>query len=175
MPLVRYCVAMSIDGFIAPQDGSIDWLAAYSGGEGLADFIERFGGIVIGRDSFDMELSVNGWTYGHMPTALMTSRSTEDLPSGVAVFCGDIAPALSWLEANMTRGDVWLFGGGSTASRFLDAGAIDQIELAIIPVALGAGRPVFGAASRPAGLELIDSSVGRNGVTTLTYRMTGAR
>lgn len=144
MPLVRYQVAVSIDGFIGPEDGSVDWLEGSAGGSEFLEFLKTVGGIVMGRASFELSLSFGPWDW-NQPTIVMTSRPFSDpLPHGVEAFNGDPSAALEQLRPKMSGGDIWLFGGGVTAGQFLDAGLIDRLELAVIPVALGRGMPLFG-------------------------------
>ncbi|HWA31700.1 MAG TPA: dihydrofolate reductase family protein [Rhizomicrobium sp.] len=144
MPLVRYQVAVSIDGFIGPEDGSVGWLEGTAGGDEFFAFLKTIGGIVMGRASFELSLSFGPWDWTQ-PSIVMTSRPFADpLPAGVEAFNGDPAAALERLRPKMKGGDIWLFGGGVTAGQFLDAGLIDRLELAVIPVALGKGMPLFG-------------------------------
>lgn len=158
-PRVRYSVAMSIDGFIAPPDGSVDWLTGSSGGSGYFDFIRAIGGIVMGRDTFETELGFGPWGYDELPVMVMTHRPIEDRPGGVLTASGDPSPALAALKAQVKQGDIWLCGGGVVAGAFLDAGLIDQVEVTTIPVALGAGRSLFAGAAGLRRLTLTDSHV----------------
>ena len=146
MPLVRYQVAVSIDGFIGPEDGSVGWLEGTAGGDEFFAFLKTIGGIVMGRASFELSLSFGPWDW-KQPTVVLTSRPfVEALPEGVEAFNGSPAAALDRLRAKMTGGDIWLFGGGVTAGQFVDADLIDRLELAVIPVVLGRGLPLFGNA-----------------------------
>ncbi len=110
-PLVRYQVAVSIDGFIAPEDGGIEWLEGHAGGDGFEAFLKTIGGIVMGRASFEQNLTFGPWNW-EQPTVVMSSRPfAEPLPKGVETCAGEPARALELLRARMTGGDVWLFGG----------------------------------------------------------------
>lgn len=142
MHLVRYQVAVSIDGFIAPKDGSADWLNPYGkiAGEFMATWMKQIGGVISGRATYDQA----GGMWGKTPALLMTSRPLAKAPKSVIV-ATDEAGGLEQLKARVTEGDIWLFGGGVTAGRFLKAGLIDLVEAAVVPVALGEGRPLFGA------------------------------
>ncbi len=145
-PRVRYQVAVSIDGFLAPEDGSIGWLEGTAGEAELLEFLKTIGGIVMGRASFELSLSLGPWDW-RQPTTVMTSRPFADpLPEGVEAFNGEPSAALERLRSRMTGGDIWLFGGGVTAGRFLEAGLVDRLELAVVPVVLGRGMPLFGNA-----------------------------
>jgi dihydrofolate reductase len=156
-PLIRYNVAQSLDGYIAPLDGSVDWLSGSSGGSSYTDFIQTIGGIVMGRAGFETELSFGPWGYGHLPVLVMTKRALGDPPQGVVTAAGDPRPALAALKARVSRGDIWLYGGGLVAGVFLDAGLIDRIEVTTLPVVLGAGRGLFAGAKTTQRLTLVES------------------
>ena len=76
MHLVRYHVAVSLDGFIAPADGSTEWLEPY--GKVAMGFIspwmKQIGGIIVGRVTYDQAIGRGGWMWGKTPALVMTSR-----------------------------------------------------------------------------------------------------
>lgn len=151
MHLVRYHLAISLDGFIAPTDGSHTWLDPYGSlsGSFMKKWVKQIGGLITGRATYDTAIGFGGWMFGDMPAVLMTNRPPEDLPKAIEVASGEPAPALARLRQRMgeagSEADIWLFGGGVTAGRFLQAGLIDLIELAVIPVVLGEGKTLFSA------------------------------
>lgn len=175
MHLVRYHLAISIDGFIAPKDGSADWLSPY--GKVAMDFIgpwmKNIGGIIVGRTSYDQAREAGWWQYEDIPALVMTSRPLG--VSGDLLVSNDPAEGLERLKAKMdtSKGngrDIWLFGGGVTGASFLKAGLIDLLELAVVPVVLGEGRPLFPDTSvqltfKPAGSQPIG-----DGVVVNSYR-----
>ena len=168
MPRVRYQVAVSLDGFIAPDDGSIDWLEDSSGSSEFAAFIETVGGIVMGRASFELNLSFGPWNW-EQPTVVMTSRPFDKpLPEGVVSCNGTPQEALALLAPRMTGGDIWLFGGAKTAARFLAADLIDSIELAVVPTALGSGLPLFDGASHARRFKIIRAEP-KDGLVMIDY------
>lgn len=172
---VRYQLAISLDGFIGPLDGSLDWLAPYEsiGSEILTPFMREVGGLVMGRLTYEQLLSHGPNPFGDLPTVVMTSNPT--LPIGVeAVICTNGPPAaLETLHSRMDDRDIWLFGGGRTASGFLDADLVDTIELTTVPVVLGAGKPLFPGAQRQRTFDLIDSRAGPAGTVTTRYARPG--
>ncbi len=182
MHFVRYQVAVSIDGFIAPRDGSADWLSPYGGiaGEFMATWMKQIGGVIVGRTSYDQD----GGMLGKMPVLVMTSRPLAKAPKSVIV-AADEGEGLAQLKARMPEGDIWLFGGGVTAGRFLRAGLVDLIEAAVVPVVLGEGRPLFGGApvqiifehtgSQPLGLGCVLNSYRKIEVTARRDRPSRSR
>lgn len=151
-PLVRYYVAVSLDGFIAPLDGSVEWFEQARAGDGpsgqpglgYAEFVEQIGGLILGRDTFETELGFGPWSYDAIPAVVMTHRPIPSPPSNVVAASGDPVTALEALKKRVQRGDIWLLGGGVLAGQLLDAGAIDTIEMSILPISLGSGRTLFG-------------------------------
>lgn len=189
MHLVRYHVAVSIDGFIAPKDGSADWLNPY--GKIAMGFIgpwmKQIGGIVVGRATYDQSVGMGGWMWGQTPALVMTSRPILKGPQTVESHNGDPAEGLARLRRRMSEQDletdIWLFGGGVTAGLFLKHNLIDLVELAVVPVALGEGRPLFAdaetqltfehAASQPIGMGCVVNSYRR--IEAATRRRAGRR
>ena len=177
MHLVRYHVAVSLDGFIAPMDGSTDWLDPY--GKVAMGFIgpwmKQIGGIIVGCATYDQSIGMGGWMWGKTPALVMTSRPIEQGPQTIHAHNGDPAAGLAKLRQRMSEQDletdIWLFGGGVTAGLFLKHNLIDLVELAVVPVALGEGRPLFSgvatqltfehASSQPIGMGCMVSSYRR--------------
>ena len=177
MHLVRYHVAVSLDGFIAPMDGSTDWLDPY--GKVAMGFIgpwmKQIGGIIVGRATYDQSIGMGGWMWGKTPALVMTSRPIEQGPQTIHAHNGDPAAGLAKLRQRMSEQDletdIWLFVGGVTADLFLKHNLIDLVELAVVPVALGEGRPLFSgvatqltfehASSQPIGMGCMVSSYRR--------------
>lgn len=190
MHLVRYHVAVSLDGFIAPPDGSAAWLEPY--GKVAMGFIgpwmQQIGGIVVGRATYDQAIGMGGWMWGKTPALVMTSRPVTQGPQTIDTHSGDPATGLARLRQRMTEQDldtdIWLFGGGVTAGLFLKHNLIDLVELAVVPVALGKGRPLFAdtetqltfehAAAQPIGMGVVVNSY-RRVLPAVTRRRTGSR
>src|ERR1051326_6497969 len=79
-------VGTSLDGFIARQNGALDFLEA-GGGEphGYEEFIASVDALVIGRHTFETVLSFGGWAYGTMPVFVLSSRPIPPAPPGAVV------------------------------------------------------------------------------------------
>jgi dihydrofolate reductase len=167
MHLVRYQVAVSIDGFIAPKDGDADWLDPYGkvAGDFMATWMKQIGGVISGRTTYDQA----GGMWGKTPALVMTSRPLAKAPKSTVV-AKDEAAGLAQLRTRIPDGDIWLFGGGVTAGRFLRAGLIDLIEAAVVPVALGEGRPLFAGGPMHITFEHVGSQSLGSGCVLNTYR-----
>jgi dihydrofolate reductase len=178
--LVRYHVGVSLDGFIAPKDGSTKWLEPYGkvGWGFMQTWVKQIGGVIMGRATYDhaaeMRAAGSPSVLGAWPALVMTSRPIDDLPKGIEASNGSPSAGVARLKARMERGDIWLFGGGVTAGRFLQDDAIDMIELAVIPVALGEGLPLFAGVSVQRTFEHVLSKPIGEGCFVNTWRKVGA-
>jgi dihydrofolate reductase len=158
---------MSLDGFISPLDGSTAWLSSSSGGEEYANFVAGIGGIIMGRRGYETELTFGAWGYGHLPVVVVTRGTIAGLPEGVEL-AGNPMSALMVLKANMRKGDIWLYGGGTVAGSFLDEELIDRVEVTMLPVVLGTGRSLFSGAHGIHKLQLLEHRT-ESGVITNTF------
>jgi dihydrofolate reductase len=153
MPSVYYC-ATSLDGYIAESDDNIDWLTGYEpaplgpdvepvGPEfpGSYDaFYEGVGGMVSGSVTYEWVLEhTDEWPYDDKPFWVLTSRELS-VPEGRDVrFNGSLDEMLA------SAGDrkLWIVGGGGVANQFAEAGLLDEVIVTVVPVVLGAGKPLF--------------------------------
>jgi len=177
-PRFRVYIAASADGYIADPGGSVAWLDAYPGVEyGYDDFIRSVGTVVMGRASYDLARSFGDWPYPDQRCIVLTRRLPEPPPAGahVAFRSGDVGALAAELRAMEPAaapgGDVWVMGGGRVIRQFLDAGALDTLEIYVIPLLLGGGIPLFPPGPGH-GLTLRGAQGFASGVVRLEY---GAR
>jgi dihydrofolate reductase len=154
----QYYTATSIDGFIADAENSLDWLfEAAGGGDGKDDRFDRFfagvGAMAMGATTYEWVVAheqllehPERWSsfYGDTPCWVFTHRNLPPIPGAALSFVqGEVELVhRAMVEAAGGR-NVWLVGGGELVGRFADAGLLDEIHLAIAPVALGAGAPLL--------------------------------
>ncbi|PKH22814.1 dihydrofolate reductase [Enterobacterales bacterium CwR94] len=154
MSKLIYYVAASMDGYIATQQGQLDWLENFPLGEEATaydDFYQGIGAVIIGAETYNwiMENTPDDWPYQNIPAFIMTHRTLPILAGLNITLTGDDAKSLAEKAKCAAGGkDVWLVGGGKTAASFADAGELQQIMLTTIPVFLGTGIPVLPANSR---------------------------
>lgn len=169
---LRYQVAVSLDGFIAGPNGEYDWIVM----DPAIDFgalFKEFDTAVMGRKTY--EVMTAGGGHGAMP-GLDVVVFSRTLPAaahrGVRILNDDPAEVVSALKAKPGR-DIWLYGGGALFRSLLDAGLVDTVELAVVPVLLGAGIPLLppGAATK---LTLSDQkTLPASGIVVLSYSIPG--
>lgn len=169
-PQFRAYMAVSVDGYIARADGSVDWLHDYDPVEfGYNDFYAGLGHIVMGRASYEQARALSpDWPYADKPCTVVTSQALPDMPSGVRTHSADFAALAHDLRRTTPSGDIWLFGGAQLWAGFLAAGAVDRFELYVIPILLGQGMPLLPAA-QDARLALHESEALTRGVMKLVY------
>ena len=168
---LRYQVAVSLDGFIAGPNGEYDWIVM----DPTVDFaalFKEFDTAVMGRKTYDVLTGQGG--DGAMP-GLDVVVFSRTLPAtarpGVRIFNDDPCEIVAALKAKPGR-DIWLYGGGTLFRALLDAGLVDTVEVAVVPVLLGAGVPLLppGATTK---LVLADQKTLPSGIVALSYSVPG--
>ncbi len=152
MTRTTFYTAMTLDGFIADEHDSLDWLFVQDQDEkgplNYDDFIKDIGAIVMGSTTYEWvvaHLAESGekWPYA-MPAWVVTHRELQALEGADIRFAqGDVAAIHDEMVAAAGDQDVWVVGGGDLAAQFAEAGRLDQLICYIAPVTLGAGRPLF--------------------------------
>ena len=169
---VRYQVAVSLDGFIAGPNGEHDWIVMDPAIDFAALFSE-FDTAVMGRKTYEVLTAQGG--HGALP-GLEVVVFSRTLPAathpGVRIVNDDPREVVTALKAKPGR-DIWLYGGGDFFRSLLNAGLVDTVEVAVIPVLLGSGIPLLppGAATK---LMLADQkTLPASGIVALSYSIPG--
>lgn len=169
-------IAVSLDGYIARQDGDIDWLLQRDDpteDHGYTAFIADKEWIVMGRGSYEKVLTFKEWPYDR--PVLVLSRQLADTPVPEAlkgkVQFSLLTPkdVLNDLTAqNVQR--VYL-DGGQVIQSFLREGLVADMVITTVPVLLGSGKPLFGSLSRDINLTLLSSRSFPSGLVQSHYRL----
>lgn len=171
---IRVYIAVSLDGFIARLDGSIDWLVNHPVPEGqdfgFAEFFESVDALVMGSGTFEMARSFGMWPYGKKPVVVMSHR-TLDL-SGLEQYpveLVDLSPA-SLLALLDSRGlhEIYV-DGGKVIQSFLREGLIDELTITRLPLLIGTGLPLFGEVPADIVLTHARTQTFENGFVQSTY------
>jgi dihydrofolate reductase len=166
-------IASSLDGFLATDDDSLEWLFRYNdmdlGEHDYTLFIKRIRTVVMGRRTYDFIANDPApWSYGDQRVLVVTSRPI-DRPKGQLEVRSDVDALIAELRA-LKDGDIWMLGGGQLQMTFLEKGALDEIEIYVIPELLGGGRPLFPATGHRGSPTLISAQPLDRGCVRLHYR-----
>jgi dihydrofolate reductase len=158
-----YYTATTLDGFVADEAQTLDWLLTrevdQDGPMGYGPFIAGIGAIAMGATTYRwVRAHDDGWGYDQ-PCWVFT-HSPGQPPDGADVrfTAADVGAVHAELVAAAGDRDVWVVGGGVLAAQFAERGLLDEVVVSIAPVTLGAGRPVL-----PAHVELRTLEVAANG------------
>jgi len=164
-------IAVSLDGFIARSDGTIDWLGLVErAGEdyGYQHFHNSIDTVVIGRKTYDQVLGFDSWPYAGKRCVVMTHARPVSL-HGEEFFDGSAEELVGSLrEGGARRAYV---DGGMVIQQFVAAGLLSDMTISVIPVLLGEGIRLFGKTGRDVPLTLVRSKAFESGLVQLEYRV----
>jgi dihydrofolate reductase len=173
---LRYQVAVSLDGFIAGPKGEFDWIPMDPDID-FAALFGRFDALVMGRKTWEAVTAMHGGggsggAFG-METYVVSTKLAAKPPKGVTVIDHDVAKQIAALKSAKPSApgkELWLHGGGQLFASLLDAGLVDTVELAVIPIVLGGGIPVVAATKKRHALKLKEQRVyPKTGTALMTY------
>ena len=193
MTTVYYC-ACSLDGYISEADDSIDWLLSYEGtfedeaaeagpmgeGGGYESFYRGVRALVAGSATYEwildhLDAAGGGqWPYRGKPCWVLSSRDLR-LPEGEGVDVRIVNASVPELYREMAAaagdGVLWVVGGGNVASQFADEGLLDEVHVTVVPVVLGAGKPLFDRRLPGGPMQLTGTRAFTNGMVELRYEV----
>lgn len=166
-------LAISVDGYLADQQGGVDWLSGDGSqpdapGSYLA-FLETVDAIVMGWTTYHQlvtELSPNNWPYEGRPCYVVTHRQEAD-QENIFFWNGELTALTDKLKGEY-EGNVWICGGASVAGQLLEENRIDRLWLSIIPTVLGKGVRLFPELFQEIPLKLVATEQW-NGIVDLVY------
>lgn len=139
-------IAASLDGYIATEDDSLEWLFRVEGegDAGYAEFMETIDTVVMGRRTYDwvMDAEDGQFPYQGLASYVFTSAAHQDDPF-VKFTSQDISSFAKDLKAQPGK-DIWVIGGSSLLHGFLKEDLIDEWIISIAPTLIGKGIPLFG-------------------------------
>ncbi|MGE0591307.1 MAG: dihydrofolate reductase family protein [Vicinamibacterales bacterium] len=150
----QYFTATSLDGFIATEDDSLDWLFPLGdiNDTGYPDFIARVGALAMGSATYewmrrhgDTIASQTGspWPYTQ-PTWVFSTRTLPAIAGAAVSFVkGNVEPVHAAMRAAAGDKNIWIVGGGDLAGQFHDVGLLDEMLVQVGSVTLGSGKPLF--------------------------------
>jgi dihydrofolate reductase len=150
----QYYTASSLDGFIATEDHSLEWLfpLADLSDSGYPEFVAEVGALAMGSATYE-------WIVGNADKVAAETGSPWPYTQPVWVFTNRVLPVIEGSDIRFVKGDVrpvhdemsaaagerniWIVGGGEIAGQFHDAGLLDELIVQVGSVTLGRGKPLF--------------------------------
>lgn len=169
-PQISVYIAMSIDGYIARKDNSLDWLDRVGGFDedyGFKKHFESIDTLVIGRKTYEIATTVADPYPGKR--VIVLSKTLHAVKEGMELYSGSLIELVSKLHASGAR-HIWV-DGGNTISQFLALQMVDAMTLSIIPVVLGEGLPLFHIIPKEIPCRLISSHGYASGLVQLNYEV----
>jgi dihydrofolate reductase len=174
---IRARMSMSADGYVTTPSG---WPAltadpAFVSGQshGIREFLDGCEAALMGRTTFEPALTNERWPWPDLEVFVLASHRPEGTPDHVAVE-SDPARLLERLRAANRGGDVHLVGGPRTMEAFRAIGALDRLELVVLPVLFGAGMRLTEALSPDAGLTFESERALPGGSVEIVYAVDGS-
>ncbi|MCQ9384875.1 dihydrofolate reductase family protein [Brevibacterium moorei] len=151
-----FYTAATLNGFLASDDDSLDWLLRVPQDDVQGDmdaFFASVGALVMGSATYEWMLRQEDllahpakWAeiYGERPAFVFTTRSLPAIPgSGIRFVSGDVAEWFDLIARSAGDKDVWVMGGGALAGQFAAAGLLNRIIVTFAPATLTSGKPLF--------------------------------
>ncbi len=161
-------VAVSLDGFIEGPNGEYDWCTIdpdYS----FEEFFERLDTIFVGRKTYEMTAGMEGGPPGFPAfKEYVFSTTLDKVKEGATLIKGDTKTEVERIKKEKGK-DIWLFGGGELTTSLMNLGLVDELSLAVYPVILGGGKPLFHNIKDRIKLTLVNTETYSTGLVSLTY------
>jgi len=167
MRRIRYRVVMSLDGYIAGPNGEADWIPMDPDVDFDAIF-RQFDTALIGRKTFDAMVRARNTSLPGMKIFVFSTTLRPGGYPGIEIVSEGQAETVAFLRSQPGK-DIWLFGGGGLFQSLLNAGLVDTVEVAIVPVLLGGGIPLLPALARRTRLKLTSQKLCKTGILSLEY------
>ena len=178
-------IATSVDGFIAKEDGSVDWLHTAGNGDidmgdqadmGMNDYMSTVDCMIMGRKCMEMissmDLTPEQWPYGSTKIIALSNTITnapENLYGKVEMYSGDLLTLISNLENDGYKHAY--IDGGTTIQAFINLKLINELTITKAPVLLGEGKPLFGKTYKDIRLEKAETVVFPNDFIQIKYKI----
>lgn len=172
-------LAVTLDGFIEGKNGEIDW-CIMDEEMGFNDFLNQIDTIFYGRKSYDLwgeytpELedadAQKEMESIHAKKKYVFSKTQKGTNQKVVYINENILEEVEKIK-NQPGNDIWLYGGSSLITTFMNLGLVDEFRLSVHPVILGEGKPLFVDIKQRLNLKLVDTRRFSSGVVQLIYRL----
>ncbi|MDZ5606251.1 dihydrofolate reductase family protein [Bacillus pseudomycoides] len=175
-------LAVTLDGFIEGKNGEVDWCIMESE-MGFINFLNQIDTILYGRKSYDLwgqftpeiedtDAEKEIWGLIHSKEKYVFSRTQKGTDNKVIFINDNILEEVNKLK-NRPGKDIWLYGGASLITTFINLGLVDEFRLSVHPVILGEGKPLFIDIKQRLNLKMVNTRTFSSGVVQLIYHLNG--
>ncbi|MCM3763972.1 dihydrofolate reductase family protein [Neobacillus niacini] len=174
-------LAVTLDGFIEGKNGEVDWCIMDSDMM-FTDFLNQIDTILYGRKSYDLwgqfspktndATEKELWRLVHSKDKYVFSRTQTGM-NHKATFINDNIFEEVMILKNKPGKDIWLYGGASLITTFINLGLVDEFRLSVHPVILGEGKPLFNDIKQRLNVKLAQTKTFSSGVVQLIYHWNG--
>lgn len=180
----QFYTATSLDGFIATEDDSLDWLfqLGCANDTDYPAFIAGVGALAMGSATYE-------WILRHADKVAAETGSPWPYTQPAWIFSSRVLPSIAGVDIHFVKGDVrpthadmrkaagskniWIVGGGDLAGQFFDAGLLDELIVHVCSVTLGKGKPLFPRRVTGPPLRLVSVRQISSGFAELRYEVPG--
>jgi dihydrofolate reductase len=163
-------VAVSLDGLIEGPNGEYDWCFTDQD-YGMSDFFKRIDALFLGRKTYEMAQSMGENSAGFPKfKEYIFSTTLTAVKEGAVLIKKNIKEEVEKIKSEKGK-DIWLFGGAGLTTSLLNLGLVDELSLAVHPIILGGGKPLFSNINKRIHLKLVDSKTYSTGLVSLTYEL----
>lgn len=177
-------LAVTLDGFIEGPKGEVDW-CIMDPDMGFTDFLNSIDTILYGRKSYDLwgqyipdegvsDTEKEIWKLVHSKRKYVFSKTLTEIDGNATLIKGNLQHEVEKIKKEPGK-DIWLYGGASLVTTFINLGLIDEYRLSVHPVVLGSGKPLFIDMNQRIELNLINIRKFTSGVVQLCYHPSGLK
>ena len=184
-------IAPSVDGFIAKEDGGVDWLETVGDSvskidekselmkyfnDSFKNYMKSIDCMIMGRKLMEVlssfNLSLEQWPYGDIRIIAISdtlNKVPKNLSKHIEIYSGSIPALITKLEKQGYKKAY--IDGGITITNFFNLGLINEITLTLAPILLGRGIPLFGNFSKQIKLTDAKATAFPNNFIELKYKV----
>ncbi|MBD0295152.1 MAG: dihydrofolate reductase [Flavisolibacter sp.] len=161
-------LAVSLDGFIEGPNGEFDWCFADQD-YGMKEFYKRVDSIFMGRKSYELVSKMGENAYPGKKVYVF-SRTLKKTANAEEIIAEDFENKVQRIKSSPGK-DIWLFGGASLISSFVNSKLVDELMLSVHPILLGRGKPLFAEINDRTSVKFIQAKTYSSGLVQLFYSL----
>ena len=162
-------IAVSLDGFVADKNGSVDWLSKYNSIDcGYDTFIKEIDCLVIGNTTYKQVLGFGDWVYKGKKSYVLSSTKNDD--ENIEGFYSNTSEFLDEIKLRSYK-NIWVMGGAKVCQEFINMKLINRVDLFIIPEVLNSGIKLFENISVNIDMKLDKVESFSSKISMMTYSM----